>query len=66
LKRPEIFAANLAEKLLIFGLGRPLDHRDAPVVRAIVGRAGAENHRFSALIHAIVESTPFRFRRTPP
>ena len=31
-----------------------------------VRRAAAENHRFSALILALVESTPFQFRRTPP
>jgi len=66
LRRPELFTANLAEKLLIFALGRPLDHRDAPVVRFITARAAAENHRFSALLLAIVDSTPFRFRRTPP
>ncbi|MFM9082254.1 MAG: DUF1588 domain-containing protein, partial [Opitutaceae bacterium] len=30
LKRPELFTGTLAEKLLIFALGRPLDHRDAP------------------------------------
>ena len=66
LRRPELFTANLVEKLLIFALGRPLDHRDAPVVRSITARAAAENHRFSALLLAIVDSTPFRFRRTPP
>ncbi|MFM8617281.1 MAG: DUF1592 domain-containing protein [Opitutaceae bacterium] len=66
LKRPELFTGTLAEKLLIFALGRPLDHRDAPAIRAIVKQAAGENHRFSALILAIVESTPFRFRRTPP
>ncbi|MFM9082255.1 MAG: DUF1585 domain-containing protein [Opitutaceae bacterium] len=43
-----------------------MDHRDAPAIRAIVKQAAGENHRFSALILAIVESTPFRFRRTPP
>jgi len=66
LARPELFTATLAEKLLIFALGRPLDHHDAPSVRAIVRRAAGENHRFSSLVLAIVESTPFRFRKTPP
>lgn len=65
LRRPELFTGTLAEKLMIFALGRPTDHRDAPALREIVRRAATENHRFSALIVAIIESTPFQYRRTP-
>ena len=38
LSRPELFAGTLAEKLLVYALGRGLDYRDMPTVRAIVVR----------------------------
>ena len=36
-----------------------------PAVRAIMRKAAADNYRMSALISAVVESTPFQMRRTP-
>jgi hypothetical protein len=63
LKRPEVFVGTFAEKMLTFAIGRGLDYRDLPAVRAIVRRAGANNNRFSAVVIAIVESAPFRMRR---
>ena len=53
-----------AEKLLVFALGRGLEHYDQPAVRAIVRDAAKENYKMSALIAAIVKSTPFQMRRT--
>jgi len=63
LKRPEIFAGTFAEKLLTYAVGRGLDYRDQPAIRAIVRQAGANNNRFSAVVIAIVESVPFQMRR---
>jgi hypothetical protein len=65
LQRPELFAGTLAEKLLIFALGRGVETFDAPAVRQIVRRAQADNYRFSALILGLVNSTPFQMRKTP-
>jgi hypothetical protein len=65
LERPEIFVTALTEKLLTFALGRALGHHDAPAVRGIVRAARAEQYRFSAIVTGIVESVPFRMRRTP-
>lgn len=65
LQRPELFAATLTEKLLIFALGRGIEPYDAPAVREIVRRAQADDLRFSALILGIVNSTPFQMRKTP-
>lgn len=62
LKRPELFVTAMAEKLLMFALGRVVDHRDAPAVRKIVRDARASNDRFSSLILGIVNSTPFQMR----
>ena len=63
--RPELFAGTLTEKLLVYGLGRGLDYRDRPTVRAILRDASRENYRFSALILGVVHSTPFQMRTTP-
>ena len=47
------------EKLLTYALGRGVAHQDMPLVRSIA-RDGAPGHRFSALVLAIVKSTPFQ------
>ena len=60
--RPELFAGALTEKLLIYALGRGLDYRDMPTVRAILRDASRENYRFSALILGVAHSTPFQMR----
>jgi hypothetical protein len=65
LRRPELFAGNLSEKLLTFALGRGMEYHDAPAIRQIVRRAQADDYRFSALILGIVNSTPFQMRTSP-
>ena len=60
--RPELFAGTMTEKLLIYALGRGLDYRDMPAVRAILRDAARDNYRFSALILGVVHSTPFQMR----
>jgi hypothetical protein len=65
LDRPAIFARTLAEKLLIYALGRDVASADAPAVRRIVAQAQAEDFRFSSLITGIVQSVPFTMRKTP-
>jgi cytochrome c551/c552 len=68
LRRPENFVTTVTEKMLMYGLGRALDHRDLPTVRAVVRDAGANNYRFSSLVLGIVRSAPFqkRISVTPP
>jgi hypothetical protein len=61
----EQFRTTLAEKLLTYALGRGLESYDMPAVRAILRQAGKDDYRMSALIAAVVESTPFQMRRTP-
>ena len=60
LSRSSLFVTNVTEKLMTYALGRAVDYRDMPAVRAIVKRAEHENYRTSALILGIVESAPFR------
>jgi hypothetical protein len=63
LKRPELFAATLTEKLLTFALGRGVEPYDEPAVRRIVQDASAENYRLSSIVLGIVNSTPMRMRQ---
>jgi mono/diheme cytochrome c family protein len=64
LRRPELFAGTLTEKLLTFGLGRGVDYYDAPAIRKIVREAAPDRYRFSSLILGIVKSVPFQMRRS--
>ena len=58
------FINTLTEKLLIYALGRGLEYYDKPAVRSITREAARDNYRMSALVTAIVNSTPFQMRRT--
>jgi len=63
-KRRDEFVTTAAEKLLIYALGRGLEHYDMPAVRAIARDAAKDDYRMSALIAAVVKNTPFEMRRT--
>ena len=58
--RRDAFARCLAEKMLIYALGRSLDRSDRRAIGRIVDRISQEQYRFSALVLAVVESEPFR------
>ena len=62
MKRPEMFVGTLAEKLLTFALGRGVELQDGPAVRQIVRDAAEDDYRFSSIIKALVNSTPFQYR----
>jgi hypothetical protein len=64
LENSDLFVMTLAEKLLTYGLGRGLEHYDQPAVREIVRTAAEDDYRFSTLIAAVVQSPPFRLRRS--
>jgi Protein of unknown function (DUF1592)/Protein of unknown function (DUF1588)/Protein of unknown function (DUF1585)/Protein of unknown function (DUF1587)/Protein of unknown function (DUF1595) len=59
---PEVFVRAMTEKMLIYALGRGLDARDMPAVRAIMREAAGRDYRFSSLVLGIVRSTPFTMR----
>ena len=60
LSRPENFVTTVTAKLLTYALGRGLDARDMPQVRAIVRNAKRDNYKLSTLILSVARSTPFR------
>ena len=47
---------------MTYALGRPVDYRDMPVIRAIVVKATTENYRFASIVSQIVGSDAFRRR----
>ena len=65
LKRPEAFIRNFTEKLLAYGLGRVLDHRDMPNVRSITRMAAKEGNSFSSFVMGIVQSPGFQMSKRP-
>jgi mono/diheme cytochrome c family protein len=65
LKRPDVFVQTVAEKLLVYALGRGLTPQDMPVVRKIVRDSSQRDYRFSSLILGIVNSAPFQMRMKP-
>ena len=64
LAEEERFAETVTEKLLTYALGRGVEYYDRPAVREITQKAASSDYRWSALIQAIVESTPFQMRRS--
>ena len=63
---PEVFAGTVAEKLLIYALGRGLEPSDMPVVRGILRNAAETDYALTSIILGIVDSFPFQMRRNLP
>lgn len=61
---PEAFTRALTEKMLTYALGRGVELRDRAAVRRIVDRVQANGYRMQELILGVVESEPFRKRRS--
>ena len=64
LSHPEEFVSTLAEKLLMYGIGRNVQYYDQPAVRAIVKESARNNYTFSSLVLGVVKSVPFQMRET--
>jgi hypothetical protein len=62
---PSQFTQTVTEKLLAYGLGRAVEARDMPTVRAIVRDTAAHDYRFSAIVLGIVRSDAFRKSMNP-
>ena len=62
----ELFVTNVVEKMMTYALGRAVDYRDMPAVRAIVRQAQREDLRFSSLVMGVVQSEPFKHRTKAP
>ncbi|HTR38781.1 MAG TPA: DUF1592 domain-containing protein [Bryobacteraceae bacterium] len=64
LRHPEQFVTTVAEKLLMYAIGRNVQYYDQPAVRKIVQQARAGNYTFASLVLGVAESEPFQMRKT--
>jgi mono/diheme cytochrome c family protein len=62
LAHPEQFVHTVAEKLLMYAIGRNVQYFDAPAVRAIVRDAASTHYSFASLVLGVVRSAPFQMR----
>ena len=63
LRQPEQFVGTVAEKLLMYAIGRNVHYYDQPAVRAIMRESAAANYTFSSLVLGVVKSRPFVMRQ---
>ena len=61
--KKDLVARNLAEKLLVYALGRGLEPCDRRAVDGIVAAMAKDDYKFSALAVGIARSLPFTHRR---
>lgn len=66
LKHQDVVLLNFAENLLTYALGRRVEPRDMPTVRAIVKAAAQNNNRFSSFVHGVVNSAAFQMAKPKP
>ena len=62
LRQPEQFVGTVAERLLMYAIGRNLQYYDAPTVRAVMRESAPANHTLPSLVLGIVKSRPFQMR----
>jgi len=65
LERPTLFVQNLAEKLMLYALGRPIEAEDMPAVRQVVHAAQANDFRFYDIVREIVSTDQFLYKQAP-
>jgi hypothetical protein len=63
LAKKDKFARCLAEKLMIFGIGRGVEPSDERALDRIQAALARDQYKFSTLVAEIVKSDPFRLRR---
>ena len=64
LKKPELFVSTMTAKMMTYALGRGLDYYDEPAIRGILRDAKSSDYKFSSMVLGIINSTPFRMRRS--
>jgi hypothetical protein len=53
------------EKLMLYGLGRPIEAEDMPAVRQIVAQAQQDDYHFYAIVQGIVATDQFLYKQAP-
>ena len=63
LKRPVPLVRRFTESLMAYALGRAVDYRDQPAVRAIAREAERNDYRMSSFVIGVVMSDAFRLKQ---
>ena len=63
LKRPVPLVRHFTESLMAYALGRTIEYRDQPAVRAIAAAAAGNGYRMSSFIVGVVGSDAFRMKQ---
>jgi len=58
-RKSDMFARVLTDKLLTYAIGRGLGDEDMPLIRQITRNAAAEDYRFSSLVMGVIQSPAF-------
>ena len=64
--RHDDLVRQVVSKMLAYALGRQLEYYDEPAVRSIVAALEADDYRFQTLLHEIVASYPFQYKKNRP
>jgi hypothetical protein len=62
-KRPDQLVQTITEKLMMYALGRSVEHYDMSAIRKIVREAAREDRRFASIVLGIVKSAPFQMSK---
>lgn len=62
-QRMDDLIRQVTSKMLAYALGRQLEYYDEPAIRKIIDTLRNEDARFRTLVHAIVDSYPFQFKK---
>jgi hypothetical protein len=62
-RKSDLFAQSVTERLLTFALGRGLDYQDMPLVRAITREAAKNDYRFSSMLMGVIQSPAFNMNQ---
>jgi hypothetical protein len=54
------FVQVVTEKLMVYALGRGIEHQDMPLIREMSRQVERNGNKFSALVMAVVNSRPFQ------
>ena len=58
------FLRQVVAKMLAFALGRELQYYDEPAIQRIMARLERDGCRFQSLLHEVVRSYPFQYRKS--
>ncbi len=60
------FLRSATSKMLTYALGRGLEYYDRTAIDQIVSSAKKDERRVQTLIHSVIDSVPFQYRRNTP